>query len=67
MQEQASKSSIDKLLTSIPPSIFNRLPLPINFVDENCRVIVMNQAFLDYIGSSPLSRERLHIFDFYPL
>ncbi|KOA19937.1 transcriptional regulatory protein ZraR [Clostridium homopropionicum DSM 5847] len=52
MQEQTSKSNIDKLLTSIPPSIFNKLPLPINFVDENCRVIVMNQAFLDYIGSS---------------
>lgn len=49
---QTIHNSVEKLLTSISPSIFNRLPLPINFVDEDCRVIVMNQAFLDYLGSS---------------
>ncbi len=52
MLQENIYNNIEKLLTSISPSIFNRLPLPINFVDENCRVIVMNQAFLDYIGSS---------------
>lgn len=52
MYQHTINNNVDKLLTSIPPSIFNRLPLPINFVDENCNVIVMNQAFLDYIGSS---------------
>ncbi len=46
------QDKVDKLLTTIPPSIFNRIPLPINFIDEECKIIVMNQPFLDFIDVS---------------
>ncbi|GAA0177706.1 sigma 54-interacting transcriptional regulator [Clostridium sediminicola] len=54
MYEFNYENSIDKFFKSIPSSLFNKLPLPINFVDANCRVIVMNQAFLNYLDI-PLS------------
>lgn len=48
------QDNIDKFFKNIPSSLFNKLPLPINFVDAHCRVIVMNQAFLNYL-ETPLS------------
>lgn len=47
-------NQIDKFFNTIPSSLFNKLPLPINFVDSECRVIVMNEAFLDYL-ETPLT------------
>lgn len=41
--------NIDKFLKDIPPTLFNDLSLPINFVDTECRVLVMNQAFLTFL------------------
>ncbi|MDF2672048.1 MAG: PspF2 [Clostridiales bacterium] len=46
------QNKVDKLLTTISPSIFNRIPLPINFIDEESKIIVMNQPFLDFIDVS---------------
>ncbi len=40
---------IEFLLDELPPSLFNDLSLPINFVDEQSRIVVMNQAFLDFL------------------
>lgn len=40
---------IELLLDELPPSLFNDLSLPINFVDEQSRIVVMNQAFLDFL------------------
>lgn len=48
------QNKIDEFFNSMPASLFNRLPLPINFVDVDCNVIVMNQAFLNFI-ETPLS------------
>lgn len=47
-------NQIDKFFNTIPSSLFNKLPVPINFVDSECRVIVMNEAFLDYL-ETPLT------------
>lgn len=52
MFENETENKVDKLLKTIPPSIFNRIPLPLNFIDEECRIIVMNQPFLDFIDVS---------------
>lgn len=54
MYEFNNENNIDKFFKNIPSSLFNKLPLPINFVDAQCRVIVMNQAFLNYLDT-PLS------------
>jgi len=48
------QNKIDEFFNIIPPSLFNKLPLPINFVDSECKVIVMNQAFLNYL-ETPLT------------
>jgi transcriptional regulator with PAS, ATPase and Fis domain len=46
------QNKVDKLLTTLPPSIFNRIPLPLNFIDGEGKIIVMNQPFLDFINVS---------------
>ncbi|WP_432663020.1 sigma 54-interacting transcriptional regulator [Wukongibacter baidiensis] len=48
------QNKIDEFFNNMPASLFNRLPLPINFVDVDCNVIVMNQAFLNFM-ETPLS------------
>ncbi|MTI69106.1 MAG: AAA family ATPase [Firmicutes bacterium] len=50
-----TQDKVDMFFKQIPSSLFNKLPLPINFVDTDCRVIVMNQAFLNYL-ETPLSK-----------
>lgn len=42
-------SGIDRFLDDIPPSLFNELTLPINFVDRECRIVVMNEAFANFL------------------
>ncbi len=42
-------NNIDKFLDDIPQSLFNDLSLPINFVDRECRVVVMNRAFQEFL------------------
>ena len=37
-------------MEAIPHSLFDELTLPINFVDHNCDILVMNKAFLDYLN-----------------
>lgn len=41
---------IKNLFVSITSLIFNQIPIPVNFVDADCRVVAMNKAFLDYLG-----------------
>lgn len=41
---------IKSIFTSITSLVFNQIPIPINFVDSECRVVIMNKAFLDYLG-----------------
>ncbi|SMP40929.1 sigma-54 interaction domain-containing protein [Anoxynatronum buryatiense] len=48
--ERADKH-LEKLFQDIPKSLFDELPLPINIVDENGIVVVMNQAFLNFYGA----------------
>lgn len=52
MFENNIQNKVDKLLTTIPTSIFNKIPLPINFIDEDGKIIVMNQPFLDFIDAT---------------
>lgn len=40
---------LDKFMENIPESLFNELSLPINFVDHNCTILVMNKAFLEFL------------------
>ncbi len=41
---------ISNVFASMTDFLFDQLPLPINFIDTEGRVIIMNQAFLDYAG-----------------
>lgn len=47
---QQDKAIVDKVLKDIPVSIFDDIPLPINCVDENGVIIIMNKAFIEYYG-----------------
>jgi transcriptional regulator with PAS, ATPase and Fis domain len=49
MNEYALNHKLDKFMADIPPSLFNDLSLPINFVDHHCNILVMNTAFLEYL------------------
>ncbi|GAA0179102.1 sigma 54-interacting transcriptional regulator [Clostridium sediminicola] len=40
---------IADIFVSMTSLLFNQLPIPINFVDSNSRIIIMNQAFLDFL------------------
>lgn len=70
MIDEKSKSSandisdIMKYMTSL---IFNQIPIPINFVDANCNVIVMNQAFLDYLGLNLKDVQGKHLTEIDPM
>lgn len=50
MRETNAVKKLDKFMENIPESLFNDLSLPINFVDINCNILVMNKAFLDFMG-----------------
>lgn len=49
-KSRPSDKEISEFMRYMTSLIFNQIPIPINFVDANCNVIVMNQAFLDYLG-----------------
>jgi len=49
MNEYTLNHKLDKFMADIPPSLFNDLSLPINFVDHHCNILVMNKAFLEYL------------------
>jgi len=51
-------TSIFGQMTSI---IFDQIPIPINFLDAEGRVIVMNQAFLDFLGLELKDVEGKHL------
>ncbi len=60
------KVLVDKVLKSIPASIFDEIPLPINFVDKDGVIIIMNKAFINYYGDSDLKKyigQKLSDFD----
>lgn len=40
---------LERFMEDIPASLFNELSLPINFVDQNCNILVMNKAFLEFM------------------
>ncbi len=44
------KDIVVKVLKDLPASIFDDIPLPINCVDENGVIVIMNKAFIDYYG-----------------
>ncbi len=44
------KAIVNKVLKDIPVSIFDDIPLPINCVDENGVIVIMNKAFIEYYG-----------------
>ncbi|SHH34752.1 sigma-54 interaction domain-containing protein [Clostridium grantii] len=41
---------ISDIFVSMTSLLFDQLPIPINFIDVNGRIIIMNQAFLDFLG-----------------
>jgi len=41
---------IAEIFVEMTSLLFDQLPIPINFVDAQGRVIIMNQAFLDFLG-----------------
>jgi transcriptional regulator with PAS, ATPase and Fis domain len=41
---------LNKFMEDIPASLFNELSLPINFVDHNCTILVMNRAFVEHLN-----------------
>lgn len=43
-------NEIADIFVSMTSILFDQLPIPINFVDANGRIIIMNQAFLDFLG-----------------
>lgn len=57
---------IKNLFVSITSLIFNQIPIPINFVDADCRVVVMNKAFLDYLGLQQKDVEGKHLTEIDP-
>lgn len=42
-------NEITDIFVSMTSLLFNQLPIPINFIDADGKVIIMNQAFLDYL------------------
>ncbi|MTK10552.1 MAG: PAS domain-containing protein, partial [Clostridiaceae bacterium] len=44
------EEEISSLFTYITSLIFDQLPIPINIVDKDCKVIVMNKAFLKLLN-----------------
>ena len=61
-----SPGDIKNLFISITSLIFNQIPIPINFVDADCRVVVMNKAFLDYLGLQQKDVEGKHLTEIDP-
>lgn len=43
-------NEIRDIFVSMTSLLFNQLPIPINFIDTEGKVIIMNQAFLDYLN-----------------
>ncbi len=43
-------NEITDIFVSMTSLLFNQLPVPINFIDAEGKVIIMNQAFLDYLN-----------------
>lgn len=43
-------NEIADIFVSMTSLLFNQLPIPINFVDANGKIIIMNTAFLDFIN-----------------
>jgi transcriptional regulator with PAS, ATPase and Fis domain len=41
---------IESIFNDSVEHIFNQIPLPIAFVDADCRVVSINNAFRDYFG-----------------
>ncbi|MDK2867614.1 MAG: hypothetical protein PWP38_1929 [Clostridiales bacterium] len=50
MNEYMLNQKLNKFMEDIPASLFNELSLPINFVDHNCTILVMNRAFVEHLN-----------------
>jgi len=48
------KTKMDKILKYIPESIFDEIPLPINFVDQDGVILIMNRAFIEFYKNPDL-------------
>lgn len=49
LETTIDQREIADIFVSMTSLLFNQLPIPINFIDAEGRVIIMNQAFLDYL------------------
>lgn len=45
-----NEETISEVFASMTRLLFDQLPIPINFIDANGKVIIMNKAFLDFLG-----------------
>lgn len=61
--QNADVINIHKFLDDIPQTLFNELSLPINFVDRECKVVVMNNAFLNFLGLELDNVVGMHLTD----
>ncbi|MDF2883794.1 MAG: PspF2 [Clostridiaceae bacterium] len=66
-KSKPSSEEIADIMRYITSLIFNQIPIPINFVDANCNVIVMNQAFLSYLGLTLKDVEGKHLTEIDPM
>jgi len=51
LEASINPDEIREIFVSMTSLLFNQLPIPINFIDTDGKVIIMNQAFLDFLNS----------------
>ena len=61
-----SPEQITNIFGQMTSILFDQIPIPINFIDSNGRVIVMNQAFLDFLGLELKDVEGKHLSEVDP-
>ena len=50
--EETDSASLSEVFASMTDFLFDQIPIPFNFIDTDGKVIIMNQAFLTYMGLS---------------
>ena len=51
-EEITKHEDFPNLFVAMTDFLFDQLPVPMNFIDTDGRVIIMNQAFLDFLGTT---------------
>ena len=54
--QDSDSANLSEVFADMTDFLFDQLPIPFNFIDTEGKVIIMNQAFLNYMG---LSRDQV--------